>query len=495
MTDCPEPITPIPPPPAANPLKLALGESLFEDPLLSRDRTRSCQSCHDTRSNGANTHQHDRAVDGSQLFFNTNTVFNAALSFRFDWEGDMPSLEAHTEASLVSPRTMGMTMDEALGRLEVDPDMVARFGRVYGHGPDQASLLDAIATYERSLVTPGSRFDQWLQGDSAALSADEQKGYQLFKSLGCISCHQGVNIGGNLFERQGIFRPLAAPNPQVLRVPSLRNVAVTPPYFHDGSAPTLEDAVRKMAAAQLDRTLSRGAGRFDRRLPADADRQLSRRPRDGRGAGGRHDHLSCRPDSRPPHRHPPSPNPHIAMKLTPAVAAVPLLLLLLTWLLLQGMNPDAQLSSQAIAALDDFALAESALHRDVLSARAGLLHNYDSLVREDKALNAALDRLHAAAAGFSESRAPIAELAAAVARQEMLTEQFKSDNALLQNSLAYFGLFSVKLAHPNLNGPIFPAVSELAAAMLHLTLDTSPPAAQAVAARLDGLAAQSFPAE
>ncbi len=256
VTDSSEPITPIPPPPPANPLKLALGESLFEDPLLSHDRTRSCQSCHDTRSNGADTHAHDRAVDGSQLFFNTNTVFNAALSFRFDWEGDMPSLEAHTEASLVSPRTMGMTMDEALGRLEVNPDMVARFGQVYGHGPDQASLLDAIATYERSLVTPGSRFDQWLQGDSAALSAAEQKGYQLFKSLGCISCHQGVNIGGNLFERQGIFRPLAAPNPQVLRVPSLRNVAVTPPYFHDGSAPTLEDAVRKMAAAQLDRTLS-----------------------------------------------------------------------------------------------------------------------------------------------------------------------------------------------------------------------------------------------
>jgi cytochrome c peroxidase len=105
-------------------------------------------------------------------------------------------------------------------------------------------------------VTPGSRFDQWLQGDGAALSADEQKGYQLFKSLGCISCHQGVNVGGNLFERQGIFRPLAAPKPEVLRVPSLRNVAVTPPYFHDGSAPTLEDAVRKMAAAQLDRALS-----------------------------------------------------------------------------------------------------------------------------------------------------------------------------------------------------------------------------------------------
>jgi cytochrome c peroxidase len=255
-TDSSEPITPIPPPPPANPLRLALGESLFEDPLLSVDRTRSCLSCHDTRSNGADSHRRDRGVDGSEIFFNTNTVFNAALSFRLNWEGDIPTLKAHVEASLVSPRTMGMTMDEALGRLAVDPEMVARFSRAYGHGPDQASLLDAIATYERSLVTPGSRFDQWLEGDGAALSADEQQGYRLFKALGCISCHQGVNVGGNLFERQGIFRPLAAPKPEVLRVPSLRNVAVTAPYFHDGSAATLEDAVRKMAAAQLDRKLS-----------------------------------------------------------------------------------------------------------------------------------------------------------------------------------------------------------------------------------------------
>jgi len=126
----------------------------------------------------------------------------------------------------------------------------------YSHEPDRASLLDAIATYERSLLTPGSRFDRWLGGDTAALSAEEQDGYQLFKSLGCVSCHQGVNIGGNLFERHGIFHPLASPKPEILRVPSLRNVATTPPYFHDGSALTLHEAVRQMATAQLDQTLS-----------------------------------------------------------------------------------------------------------------------------------------------------------------------------------------------------------------------------------------------
>ena len=95
-----------------------------------------------------------------------------------------------------------------------------------------------------------------MQGDARALSAEEQRGYQLFKSLGCVSCHQGVNVSGNLFERHGIFHPLASPQPEILRVPSLRNVAVTAPYFHDGSAATLDDAVRKMALAQLDDTLT-----------------------------------------------------------------------------------------------------------------------------------------------------------------------------------------------------------------------------------------------
>src|SRR6185437_2121989 len=104
--------------------------------------------------------------------------------------------------------------------------------------------------------TPDSRFDQFLRGNDSALTPDEHRGYQLFQSLGCISCHQGVNIGGNLFERHGIFYPLASPEPEILRVPSLRNVATLAPYFHDGSSPNLEDAVRKMAHAQLDQTLS-----------------------------------------------------------------------------------------------------------------------------------------------------------------------------------------------------------------------------------------------
>jgi cytochrome c peroxidase len=134
--------------------------------------------------------------------------------------------------------------------------MRREFTAVYGNGPDASNIVDAIASFERTLVTPDSRFDRWLAGDAAALSTDELDGYRLFKSLGCVSCHQGVNVGGNLFERHGIFHPLASPKPEILRVPSLRNVATTPPYFHDGSAQTLDDAVRKMGLAQLNSTLT-----------------------------------------------------------------------------------------------------------------------------------------------------------------------------------------------------------------------------------------------
>ncbi|HEX9464439.1 MAG TPA: cytochrome c peroxidase [Alphaproteobacteria bacterium] len=251
-----EPIMPIPRPAAADPLKLALGERLFEDPRLSGDGTRACSSCHDTRTNGADGRRLGKASDGSDLPFNTSTVFNAALSFRFSWTGGFRTLEAQAEASLENPMVMGARVDEAVGRLSADADIARRFRAVYGHEPDRAAILDAIAAYERSLLTPESRFDRWLGGDATALSADERTGYQLFKSLGCIACHQGVNVGGNLFERHGIFHSLASPEPKILRVPSLRNVATTPPYFHDGSTATLSDAIRKMGVAQLDRTLS-----------------------------------------------------------------------------------------------------------------------------------------------------------------------------------------------------------------------------------------------
>jgi len=255
-TTAKEPVTPIPEAVIADPLKVRLGERLFGDTRLSHDNSRSCSSCHDLGANGAGRNSHDIGLDGSELPLNTLTIFNAALNFRFSWEGKFRTLESDALASLESPRIMGSSSSEVLEKLKADPAVRREFAAAYGRGPDIANVLDAIATFERTLVTPGSRFDQWLAGDATALSEDELNGYRLFKSMGCVSCHQGVNIGGNLFQRHGIFRPLAAPLPEILRVPSLRNVATTPPYFHDGSAPTLDDAVRKMAAAQLNSTLT-----------------------------------------------------------------------------------------------------------------------------------------------------------------------------------------------------------------------------------------------
>lgn len=251
-----EPITPVPEPPAVDPMKAALGERLFGDVRLSHDNTRKCSSCHDLATNGASRNVRDTTPDGSRLPLNTPTIFNAALSFRLGWNGEFRTLEAEAAAVLQNPGVMGTRIDEVVGKLCRDPVLVRQFKAAYGRGPDEQSVLDALATFERSLITPDSRFDRWLRGDTAALSAQEMEGYRLFKSLGCSSCHQGVNVGGNLFERHGIFHPLTATEPAVVRVPSLRNVATTAPYFHDGSATTLEQAVRKMAEAQLNSKLN-----------------------------------------------------------------------------------------------------------------------------------------------------------------------------------------------------------------------------------------------
>jgi cytochrome c peroxidase len=251
-----EPITPIPAVPAQDARRLALGERLFSDPRLSRDNTRACSACHDMRTNGASGNALDVTPEGRPLALNTPTVFNTALNYRLNWEGNFRSLERHAEQTLRSPRIMASSADEVVSKLRADPEAVRQFRDAYGKEPDVAALLDAIATYERSLVTPGGRFDRWLVGEADAITPEELAGYQLFKSLGCVSCHQGVNVGGNLFQRHGIFHQIGSAEPALVRVPGLRNVATTPPYFHDGSAPTLSEAVKTMGTAQLGRVLS-----------------------------------------------------------------------------------------------------------------------------------------------------------------------------------------------------------------------------------------------
>ena len=251
-----EPITPIPAAPAQDPRRLALGERMFIDLRLSSDNTRSCSSCHDTRTNGASASAHDLMPDGSPIALNTPTVFNAALNFRLNWEGNFRGLERHAEGVIRNPDIMGSSADEVVNKLRADPETVRQFRDAYGREPDAAALLDAIAAYERTLITPDSRFDRWLAGEADAITPEEFSGYQLFKSLGCVACHQGVNVGGNLFQRHGIFDQIGSAQPELVRVPSLRNVATTPPYFHDGSAPTLPEAVKTMGIAQLGRALT-----------------------------------------------------------------------------------------------------------------------------------------------------------------------------------------------------------------------------------------------
>ena len=251
----PEPITPIAVARAQDQHRLSLGEKLFGDRRLSHSNTHSCLLCHDIGSNGASANVHDTTA-GQPRALNTPTVFNVSLSFRLNWEGNIRSLEEGVERSLSNPAIMASSLDEVVGKLRADPEMVRQFREAYGQEPDPTNILDAIATYERSLVTPGSRFDRWLAGEIEAITPEELAGYELFKSLGCITCHQGVNVGGNLYQRHGIFHPLGSPERALVRVPSLRNVATTAPYFHDGSASTLSEAVKSMGIAQLDRVLT-----------------------------------------------------------------------------------------------------------------------------------------------------------------------------------------------------------------------------------------------
>jgi cytochrome c peroxidase len=197
--------------------------------------------------------------------------FNASLN----WDGIAQTLEAQAEIVLLSPRLMNTTRPELLAKLRADADYVARFNNAYPEGLTRANVLAVLATFERSLLTPNARFDRYLRGERHALTEAEQQGYGLFKSYGCVACHQGMNIGGNMYQKFGVFAAASgaeipgapvdlgryaltkAPRDrEVFRVPSLRNVAATGPYFHDGRAQTLEDAVRTMVRVQLGRTLT-----------------------------------------------------------------------------------------------------------------------------------------------------------------------------------------------------------------------------------------------
>ncbi len=252
-----EPIHPLPAPTGLDPARVALGARLFRASRLSGDGRLSWQSCHDIGSNGAG-HRALNEVDGRPPpVFNTPAVFNATLSFRLNRGGELRTLHEQALASLQNPGEMRADVATLVRRLRGDAGSVRDFERAYRRPPDRVTLLDAIASDERALTMPGSRLDRWLQGDDDALTTQELRGYRSCKSVGCIACHQGRGVGGNLFQRSGVFSPAARHSVARLRVPSLRNVDATAPYFHDGSAPTMEWAIDAMAQAQLAVVLRR----------------------------------------------------------------------------------------------------------------------------------------------------------------------------------------------------------------------------------------------
>lgn len=270
-----EPILPVPDFIVADHRKVELGERLFHDVRLSRDDTISCASCHDLDNGGDDGRRHSLGVGGGETAVNAPTVLNAGLNLAQFWDGRAASLEDQIDGPIHHPDEMGSNWPTILGKLRRDPDYVRTFAKIYSGGLSEHAIKDAIATFERTLVTPGARFDRFLRGDTTAITAAEREGYVLFKSLGCISCHQGRNVGGNMFQTFGVmgdyFADRGSPTPadngrfnvtgdardrHVFKVPSLRNVALTAPYFHDGSATTLAQAVEVMAWYQLGRRLA-----------------------------------------------------------------------------------------------------------------------------------------------------------------------------------------------------------------------------------------------
>ena len=266
-----EPIAPIPLDAGLDAAQVALGEKLFHDPRLSRNNAFSCATCHRLGQGGGDGVSRPPTLTGGLHLRNTPTVFNVSLNSRFHWDGGFRTLEEEAAAAINDPTIMNSNWLDVLPKLQSSSDYVSAFNAAYPGGLTKANVLRALADFQRSLITPNSRFDQYLRGDDDALSEDEKRGYDLFKSYGCSACHQGVNVGGNMFQRFGIFRNQerrhededtgrfrvtgAERDRQVFRVPSLRNVTLTAPYYHDGRIQSLETAVDLMASRQLGRPL------------------------------------------------------------------------------------------------------------------------------------------------------------------------------------------------------------------------------------------------
>ena len=256
-----------------DPEKVVLGRALFHDPRLSKDNTTACASCHDLANGGDDGLRVSVGVGGKAGTINSPTVFNVGLNFKQFWDGRADTLEEQIDGPLQSELELGSLWPEVLAKLYAHESYPARFSALYPDGITQKNAKNALAEFMKSLTTPNSRFDQWLRGDDDALTPLEERGYTLFKLYGCVSCHQGANVGGNMFQVFGVLnnyfqkrgnvtdadlgRYNVTGDPldrHVFKVPSLRMVALTAPYLHDGSAATLREALDAMFEFQLGRS-------------------------------------------------------------------------------------------------------------------------------------------------------------------------------------------------------------------------------------------------
>jgi len=270
------------PPTAA---KVALGARLFEEPMLSRDGRLACASCHDLEAGaGADGRATARGIDGRVGSRNTPTVWNAAFQARLFWDGRARSLEEQALGPIVNPIEMGADLDEVCRRLSARDDYRADFAAAFGAEAaiDPPHLARALAAFERTLITPDAPYDRFLRGDAGALDERQLRGMSLFETVGCVVCHAGPGFSrASLLAPEGgsagfrLFPALPSPlaeryrltedrgaagragsGPGLWRVPSLRNVALTAPYFHNGAVADLKEAVRVMATVQAGRVIT-----------------------------------------------------------------------------------------------------------------------------------------------------------------------------------------------------------------------------------------------
>lgn len=262
-------IKPIPDKVEYNKEKAALGEKLYNDKRLSADGTVSCATCHDLKKGGTDRLQTSTGIKGQKGPINAPTVYNSEHNFVQFWDGRAKDLQAQAAGPVENPLEMGDKWPEVEKKIAADAEYKKEFDKIYGGKVTKENATDAIAEFERTLSTPGSRFDKFLKGDKKALNAEEQKGYKLFTDKGCVTCHSGTYLGGNSYQllnpdyfkdRGGKMTDADMGHYNVtkkeedrhtFKVPMLRNVAETAPYFHDGNVKTLEQAVKYMSKYQL----------------------------------------------------------------------------------------------------------------------------------------------------------------------------------------------------------------------------------------------------